>query len=214
MLGEWAGNIAFHILEQGESPRHGDGRYLRPDLSSGHRHSLPGHAPSSSKVHSPPMSVFPADFPILCLPGDKLFQTKELTIGYSLPPILHAFHGSKVDLGHQLQQWLSKGLQPLAVSLIGVEEAPPLWTHPTGCDFVRGSKLVAKPHVPQNRSLTPTQVLLLQSLWTPVEAPNSSNDHTSWPKDCEPAIVFCGQHASLQLPTTPILPCSKRCSDD
>ena len=101
-----------------------------------------------------PMSVFPADFPILCLPGDKLFQSKELAIGYSLPPIVHAFYGSKVGLGHQLQQWLSKGLQPLAVSLIGVEEAPPLWTHPTGCDFVRGSKLVAKPHVPQNRERT------------------------------------------------------------
>ena len=152
------------------------------------------------------MSVFPADFPILCLPGDKLFQSKELAIGYSLPPIVHAFHGSKVGLGHQLQQWQNKGLQPLAVSLIGVEEAPPLWTHPTGCDFVRGSKIVAKPHVPQNRSLTKTQVLLLQSLWTPVEAPNNNNDHTPWPKACEPAHVFCGQHASLQLPTAQILP--------
>ena len=49
-------------------------------------------------------------------------------------------------------------------------------------------------------------MLLLQSLWTPVEAPNSSNGHTPWPKDCEPAIVFCGQHASLKLPTAPILP--------
>ena len=152
------------------------------------------------------MSVFPADFPILCLPGDKLFQSKELAIGYSLPPIVHAFHGSKVGLGHQLQQWQSKGLQPLAVSLIGVDEAPPLWTHPTGCDFVRGSKIVAKPHVPQDRSLTKTQVLLLQSLWTPVEAPNSNNDHTPWPKTCEPAYVFCGQQASLQLPTAQILP--------
>ena len=119
---------------------------------------------------------------------------------------MHAFHGSKVGLGQQLQQWLSKGLQPLAVSLIGVDEAPPLWTHPTGCDFVRGSKLIAKPHVLQNRSLTKLQVLLLQSLWTPVEAPNNSNGHTPWSKTCDPAIVFCGQHASLQLPSAPILP--------
>ena len=116
------------------------------------------------------MSVFPAEFPILCLPGDKLFQSKELDKGYSLPPIVHAFHGSKVGLGHKLQQWQHKGLQPLAVSLIGVDEAPALWTHPTGCDFVRGSKIVAKPHVPQNRSLTKTQVLLLRAFgrqWKP-----------------------------------------------
>ena len=32
MLGEWAGTIAFPIPEQGEWPRHGDGRYLRPDF--------------------------------------------------------------------------------------------------------------------------------------------------------------------------------------
>ena len=34
MLGEWAGAIAFPIPEQGEWPRHGDGRYLRPDFEA------------------------------------------------------------------------------------------------------------------------------------------------------------------------------------
>ena len=43
MLGKWAGGaIAFPIPEQGEWT-----------LSSGPRHSLPGRAPFSSKVHSP-----------------------------------------------------------------------------------------------------------------------------------------------------------------
>ena len=60
-----------------------------------------------------PMSVIPADFPILCLPRDKLFQSKELAMGYSLAPIMHAFHGSKVGLGHQLKQWLSKSCNRL-----------------------------------------------------------------------------------------------------
>ena len=128
MLGEWAGTIAFPIPEQGEWPRHGDGRYLRPDFVERTLPFLTWARPIFEQGALSPMSVFPADFPILCLPGDKLFQSKELTIGYSLPPLVHAFHGSKIGLGHQLQQWLSKGLQPLAVSLIGVEEAPPLWT--------------------------------------------------------------------------------------
>ena len=206
MLGEWAGAIAFPLPEQAEWPRHGDGRYLRPDFVERTPPFLTWARPIFEQGALSPMSVFPADFPILCLPGDKLFQSKELDKGYSLPPIVHAFHGSKVGLGHKLQQWQSQGLQPLAVSLIGVDEAPPLWTHPTGCDFVRGSKIVAKPHVPQKRSLTKTQVLLLQSLWTPVEAPNCNNDHTPWPKTCETACVFCGQQASLQLPTAQILP--------
>ena len=206
MLGEWAGIIAFPIPEQGEWPRHGDGRYLRPDFVERTPPFLTWARPIFEQGALSPMSVFPANFPILCLPGDKLFQSKELDKGYSLPPIVHAFHGSKVGLGQKLQQWQSKGLQPLAVSLIGVDEAPPLWTHPTGCDFVRGSKLVARPHVSRQRSLTKTQVLLLQSLWTPVEVPNHNNNHTPWPQTCQTAHVFCGQQASLQLPTAEILP--------
>ena len=138
MLGEWAGAIAFPIPEQGEWPRHGDGRYLRPDFVERTPPFLTWARPIFEQGALSPMSVFPADFPILCLPGDKLFQSKELNIGYSLPPILHAFHGSKVGLGHQLQQWLSKGLQPLAVSLIGVEDAPPLWTHPQIATLLEG----------------------------------------------------------------------------
>ena len=83
---------------------------------------------------------------------------------------------------------------------------PPLWTHHTGSDFVRGSKLVAKPHVAEQRKLTRTQVLLLQSLWTPVELPHHSNNHTPWPQTCQANYVLCGQHASLQLPTDQICP--------
>ena len=77
---------------------------------------------------------------------------------------------------------------------------------PTGSDFVRGSKLVAKPHVAEQRKLTRPQVLLLQSLWRPVEFPHHSNNHTPWPQTCQATYVFCGQHASLQLPTNQIRP--------
>ena len=105
MLGEWAGAIAFPIPESGEWPRHGDGRYLRPDFVERTPPFLTWARPIFEQGALSPLSVFPADFPILCLPGDKLFQSKELAPGYSLPPIVHAFHGSKVGLGHQLQQW-------------------------------------------------------------------------------------------------------------
>ena len=88
----------------------------------------------------------------------------------------------------------------------GVDQLPPLWTHPTGSNFVRGSKLVAKPHVAEQRKLTRTQVLLLQSLWTPVEFPHHNNNHAPWPQACRASHVLCGQHASLQLPSNQILP--------
>ena len=91
-----------------------------------------------------PMSVFPAQFPILCLPEDKRnFRAKSSTK-------VTAFHKQCTSmeakgLGQKLQQWQNQGLQPLAVALIGTDQAPPLWTHPTGCDFVRGSRLAARP---------------------------------------------------------------------
>ena len=155
---------------------------------------LPGPFPSSASQGS----------------GDKLFESKELDDGYDLPPVVHAFHGSKVGLGQKLQQWQSKELQPLAVSLIGVDEAPPLWTHPTGCDFVRGSKLVVKPQVAQQRRLTKTQVLLLQSLWAPVDVPNyNNNNHTPWPQTCQTAHVLCGQQAKPPTAHRPDPPSSE-----
>ena len=175
MLGEWAGIIAFPIPANG----------VWPDYAQRTPPFLTWARPIFEQGALSPMSVFPASFPILCLPGDKLFQSKEVDKGYSLPPVVHAFHGNKVALGQKLAQWQSQGLQPLAVSLFGVDQAPPLWTHPTGCDFVRGSKMVAKPQVAQQRKLSEMQVLLLQSLWTPVAFPNNNNNnnsnHTPWP---------------------------------
>ena len=206
MLGEWAGKIAFPIPEDGKWPRHGHGIYLRPDYIHRTPPFLTWARPIFEQGALSPMSVLPANFPILCLPGDKLFQSKDVEEAYCLPPIVHAFHGSKVGIGRKLQQWKWQGLRPLAVALMGVDQSPPLWTHPTGSDFVRGSKLVAKPHVAEQRKLTQTQVLLLQSLWTPVESPHHSNNHTPWPDTCQATYVLCGQQASLQLPTNQIRP--------
>ena len=84
---------------------------------------------------------------------------------------------------------------PTSCRTNGVDQLPPLWTHPTGSDFVRGSKLVAKPQVAEQRKLTRTQVLLLQSLWTPMEFPHHNNN--PWPQTCPATYVLCGQRASL-----------------
>ena len=53
MLGEWAGAIAFPYRSKENGLAMAMDVILDRTLSSGHRHSLPGHAPSSSKVHSP-----------------------------------------------------------------------------------------------------------------------------------------------------------------
>ena len=130
ILGEWAGVVAFPIPESGQWPRHGDGRYLRPEYAERTPPFLTWARPIFEQGALSPMAVLPAEFPIICLPGDKLFQSKEVAEGFSLPPVVHAFHGNKVTLGRKLEKWHDIGLQPLAVALLGIEEAPPLWTHP------------------------------------------------------------------------------------
>ena len=206
ILGEWAGVVAFPIPENGEWKRHGDGRYLRPEYTERTPPFLTWARPIFEQGALSPMAVLPADFPIVCLPGDKLFQSKEVAEGYSLPPVVHAFHGNKAALGSKLEKWYDVGLQPLAVALIGTEKAPPLWTHPMGCDFVRGTRIVAKSHVAQERMLTKLQVPLLQCLWTPLGTPNNQNGQMPWPSNAITVKVLCGQQASLQLPTQTIQP--------
>ena len=116
-----------------------------------------------------------------------------------IPPVYHSLRRESIKTAS-------------SASPIGVQSVRPTWFEgrtPRDTTFQQPQdpqKEQSQPHVLQNRSLTKLQVLLLQSLWTPVEAPNNNNDHTPWSKTCDPAIVFCGQHASLQLPSATILP--------
>ena len=91
MLGEWAGKIAFPIPEDGKWPYHGHGIYLRPDYTHRTPPFLTWARPIFEQGALSPMSVFPADFPILCLPGDKLFQSKDVETAYCLPPYSACF---------------------------------------------------------------------------------------------------------------------------
>ena len=202
MLGEWRGLLRSQFPNK---EGNGHGLYLRPNFILRTPPFLTWARPIFEQGALSPMSVFPANFPILCLPGDKLFQSKDLDDAYCLPLVVHAFQGNKVRMCKKLQKWQQQGPYPLAVALLGIDQLPPLWAHPTGSIFVRGSKFVAR-HVAEQRKLTHMQVLLLQSLWTPEAMPHRYNDHTPWPQDCQSMQVCCGQHASLQLPTNEVSP--------
>ena len=80
MLGEWAGTIAFPIPEQGEWPRHGDGRYLRPDFVERTPPFLTWARPIFEQGALSPMSVFPADFPFFFLRFGRFALGTVLTI--------------------------------------------------------------------------------------------------------------------------------------
>ena len=81
MLGEWAGKIAFPIPEDGKWPRHGHGIYLRPDYI----HRTPPFLTIFEQGALSPMSVFPADFPILCLLETNSFRARMLKKHIAFP---------------------------------------------------------------------------------------------------------------------------------
>ena len=148
-----------------------------------------------------PMSVFPADFPSFAFLETNSFRVRMLKKHIAFPNSA-CFPWEQSDIGKKLKQWQWQGLRPLAVALIGVDQLPPLWTRPTGSDFVRGSKLVAKPYVAEQRKITRTQVLLLQSLWTPVELPHHSNNHTPGPKPAKPRMSSVDNTPACNSPLT------------
>ena len=205
MLGEWAGTVAFPIPAHGvEWPRHGHGIYLRPNFIHRTPPFLTWARPIFEQGALSPMSVFPSNFPILCLPGDKLFQSKDLDDAYCLPPIVHAFQGNKVRIGKKLQKWQKQGPYPLAVALLGIDQLPPLWAHPTGSIFVRGSKFVAKPYVAPN--LPTCKYYCSRAFGRQKQCPIATMTIHHGPKIANPCKSSCGQNASLQLHTNEVRP--------
>jgi hypothetical protein len=70
MLGEWACKLAFPVPAPGIGwPRHGHGQFLRPDFFHRAPPFLTWARPIFEQGALSPMSVFTADFPVLCLPG-------------------------------------------------------------------------------------------------------------------------------------------------
>ena len=145
-----------------------------------------------------------SQFPILCLPGDKLFQSKDVEASYCLPPVVHAFHGNKVDTGKKLRQREWQGLCPLAVSLIGDDQL-----HHYGPPHRK--RLCARK---QTSSKAPCRRAAQTHSDTCVDTPESvdasgiphhNNQPRPWPQACRASHVLCGQDASLQLPTKQIL---------
>ena len=111
-------------------------------LSELHPFSL-GLVPSSNREHSPPCLYFRPTSPYSVF-RETSFSKAKLDKGSSLPPIVHAFHGSKVVSDKSSNSGKVKDCNH---SPFRLTRHPPLWTHPTGCDFARGNKLVARPHV-------------------------------------------------------------------
>ena len=174
LLGEWSGHIAFPLpalTDDGSHdwPRHGTACLLQPEF----RKRLPpfvGWAyPAFEQGALAPLVFLPATFPIIVLPGDKMFQSRDVSPEFQMAPITHAYGGSKTRVGRALRAQGNTAVMPLLVTLCGGDSKLPLWAHPDGCDFIRGSRLVNQTLNAPNVALSSMEVACLQTLWREVD---------------------------------------------
>ena len=147
LLGEWSGYIAFPLptlTDDGSHdwPRHGTACLLQPEF----RRRLPpfvGWAyPAFEQGALAPLVFPPATFPIIVLPGDKMFQSRDVSPEFQMAPITHTYGGSKTRVGKALRIKGGAAVMPLLMTFCGGDSKLPLWAYPEGCDFIRGSRLI------------------------------------------------------------------------
>ena len=174
LLGDWSGHIAFPLPTRTDDgshdwPRHGTACLLQPEF----RKRLPpfvGWAyPAFEQGALAPLVFLPATFPIIVLPGDKMFQSRDVSPEFQMAPITHAYGGSKTRVGRALRAQGNTAVMPLLVTLCGGDSKLPLWAHPEGCDFIRGSRLVNQTLNAPNVALSSMEVACLQTLWREVD---------------------------------------------
>ena len=73
-----------------------------------------------------PLVFLLSTFPIIVLPGDKIFQSKNVLIDFQLAPVTHAYGGSKSRVGKALQDKQHNPPLPLMAALRGANGLLPL----------------------------------------------------------------------------------------
>ena len=82
--------------------------------------------PAFEQIALAPLVFLPATFPIIVLPGDKLFQSRDVSPDFQLAPITHAYGGSKTRVGKALRMKGDAAMMPLLVTLLGGDGKLPM----------------------------------------------------------------------------------------
>ena len=75
----------------------------------------------------PSLLMMPGLAPVLSLPGDRMFQAKEVAGGHQRPAIIHAYGGSKASMERSLASIAPEGWIPMGAAMLGTVDKPPMW---------------------------------------------------------------------------------------
>ena len=171
LLGEWSGHICFPLPAASEGakyhwPRHGTTDVLGEQYRQ-RRPALVNWAyPAFEQGALAPLVFLPSTFPILVLPGDKIFQSKRVLMEFQLAPVTHAYGGSKSRVGKAFMDKQNNPPLPLMAALRGANGLLPLWACAEGCDFVRGNRATNQTLTSDTMALEQHELLFLTTgLW-------------------------------------------------
>ena len=117
--------------------------------------------------------MMPGLAPVLSLPGDRMFQAKEVAGGHQRPAIIHAYGGSKASMERSLASIAPEGWIPMAAAMLGTVDKPPMWAS-VGLRPVVGTTIDLRVLPP---ILSEREKLLMLSCWQYWDAtsvPNSA----------------------------------------
>lgn len=173
LLGEWAGHTVFPIPDTASAssawPRHGTATFLEPKAQARIPPLVTWGRPAFEQGALAPLVFLPATFTIAVLPGDKLFQSKDVMDNLLLAPVTHSFGGAKMEIGHKLRARAEQPPMPLLMALCGTSRTLPQWAGQVGSDFIRGSRIVNQSLGAADIGLTDDSCAVLRTFWCTTE---------------------------------------------
>ena len=108
LIGEWTSRVLFPV-PKGPWPRHGDAGALLQNYKCRSPRIVAWARAAFEQGALPSLFMMPGHAPVLSLPGDCMFQAKDVAGGHQRPAIIHAYGGAKASMERSLASIAPKG---------------------------------------------------------------------------------------------------------
>ena len=126
LIGEWTSRVLFPV-PKGPWPRHGHTGALLQNYKCRSPRIVAWARAAFEQGALPSLLMMPGLAPVLSLPGDRMFQAKEVAGGHQRPAIIHAYGGAKASMERSLASIAPEGWIPMAAAMLGTVDKPPMW---------------------------------------------------------------------------------------
>ena len=126
LIGEWTSRVLFPV-PKGPWPRHGHAGALLQNYKCRSPRIVAWARAAFEQGALPSLLMMPGLAPVLSLPGDRMFQAKDVAGGHQRPAIIHAYGGAKASMERSLASIAPEGWISMAAAMLGTVDKPPMW---------------------------------------------------------------------------------------